>query len=62
MYRRKEMMIALWLIWLSNGTSGAAHIGDFPSYEICRQAANDSIHIGPPAGAPNYSFICIQSK
>jgi hypothetical protein len=56
------MIIALWLIWVTNSANGAAHIGDFPSYNACGQAAEDSIHIGPPAAAPNYSFICVQSK
>jgi hypothetical protein len=56
------MLIALWLIWVSNGANGAAHVGDFSSMATCQNAANQHQHIGKPENGPAYSFICVQAR
>jgi hypothetical protein len=56
------MIFALWMIWVANGTSGAAQVGNFTSLDECKKAASDQEHIGPPQNAPNYSFVCVRSK
>jgi hypothetical protein len=56
------LIFALWMIWVGNNSSGAAHIGDFTSLDECKMAANSQQHVGPEQNAPNYSFICVRSK
>jgi hypothetical protein len=56
------MIISLWMMWVANSTSGAAHIGDFETVEACKKAAVEQQHVGPEDHAPNYSFVCVQSK
>jgi hypothetical protein len=56
------MLFALWLIWVSNETSGAAQVGAFNSLEACRTAATNAVHIGPADNVPKYSFLCVQTR
>jgi hypothetical protein len=55
------MIIALWLIWMTDANSGAVYVGSFPTMAGCEQAAQQAKHIGPDP-YPSYSFICVQSK
>jgi len=56
------MLFALWMMWVANGTSGAAHIGDFQTMDACKKAATEQQHVGKEERAPAYSFVCVQSK
>jgi hypothetical protein len=56
------MIIALLMIWVADGTSGAIHVGTFTSMEECRKAASSQEHIGAAENAPQYSFVCVRSK
>ena len=55
------MIIALWLIWMTDANSGAVYVGSFPSMAGCEQAAQQAKHVGP-SPYPSYSFICVQAK
>jgi hypothetical protein len=56
------MIIALLMIWVADGTSGAIHVGTFTSMDECKKAASSQEHIGAPENAPQYSFVCVRSK
>jgi hypothetical protein len=56
------MLFALWLFWVSSGTSGPAQIGAFNSIEACKMAVADAVHFGPADSAPKYSFLCVQTR
>jgi hypothetical protein len=56
------MLFALWLIWISGTESGAAQVGAFNTLEACKKAAAGAVHIGAEGSAPNYSFLCIQTR
>jgi hypothetical protein len=56
------MIIALWMMWVANNTSGAAHVGDFETMDACKKAATGQQHVGSKERAPYYSFVCVQSK
>jgi hypothetical protein len=56
------MIFALWMIWVANSSSGAAYIGSFETMQACKKAAAEQQHVGPSEAAPNYSFVCVQSK
>ena len=59
--RAGPMIIALWLIWMTDASSGAVYVGSFTSMAGCEQAAQQAKHVGPTP-YPNYSFICVQAK
>jgi hypothetical protein len=56
------MLFALWLLWVSGETSGAAQIGAFNSIEACKMAATNAVLVGPADSAPKYSFLCVQTR
>ena len=56
------MLFALWLIRISGTESGAAQVGAFNTLEACKKAATGAVHIGAEGSAPNYSFLCIQTR
>jgi hypothetical protein len=56
------MLFALWLIWISGTESGAAQVGAFNTLEACKKAAAGAVHIGAEGSAPNYSFLCIETR
>jgi len=55
------MIIALWLMWMTDANSGAAYIGSFTTMASCEQAAAQAKQVGPTP-RPNYSFLCIPAK
>ena len=55
------MIIALWLIWMTDANSGAVYVGNFPTMAGCEQAAQQAKHVGQ-SPYPSYSFICVQAK
>lgn len=55
------MIIALWLMWMTDANSGVVRVGDFPSMAMCQQAAEQAKHIGKEP-YPNYSFVCVQAR
>lgn len=55
------MIVALWLIWMTDANSGAVYVGSFSSMAGCEQAAQQAKHVGPTP-YPSYSFICIPAK
>ena len=55
-------IIALLMIWVADGTSGATHVGTFTSMEECKKATGSQEHVGPPENAPQYFFVCVRSK
>ena len=55
------MIIALWLIWMTDASSGAVFVGSFPSMADCEHAAQQAKHVGS-SPYPSYSFICIPAK
>lgn len=55
------MIIALWLLWMTDANSGAVYVGNFPNMASCEQAAQQSKHIGSTP-YPNYSFVCVEAK
>lgn len=56
------MIIALLMIWVADGTSGALPVGTFTSMAECKEAASSQEHIGPTENAPRYSFVCVRAK
>ena len=56
------MIIALLMIWVADGASGAIHGGTFTSIEECKKAASSQRHVGAPENAPQYSFVCVRAK
>ena len=56
------MLFALWLFWVSSGTSGPAQIGAFNSIEACKMAVADAVHFGPADSAPKYSFYAFRPE
>jgi hypothetical protein len=56
------MLFALWLIWVSGTTSGAAQVGAFNSLDTCKMAASKAALVGAAESAPKYSFLCVQTR
>ena len=56
------MIIALWLIWMTDANSGAVYIGNFPTMAGCEQAAQQAKHVGRPPTRLIRSFASKQNK